>query len=203
MAIDKFQPHNTKHQDKKSMGDREENEDGNSEEILWRDSWLVHTCHPIRALKKRENCSAMTPSGHQRVKRSGWNSQKTRTFQPEWTKEQPKERQSTAWSSSQSNTTSRFPEPMVTLSLAPPPSLRLLLLLMGNRWTTSMSKVTAEPKVMAGSWLVISLPLTNTAPEHRHMTFRHRTAGYWTSSTVFQALQEYFAGKRSSFCKTQ
>lgn len=152
----------------------------------------------------------MTPSGHQRVKRSERSSQKTRTFQPEWTKEQPKERQSTAWSSSQSNTTSRFPEPMVTLSLAPPPSLRLLLLLMGNRLTTSMSKVTAEPKVMAGSWLVISLPLTNTAPEHRHTTFRHSTAGYWTSTgesfdeyltTVFQALQEYFAGKRSSFCK--
>lgn len=38
MAIDKFQPHNTKHQDKKSMGDQDENEDGNSEEILWQDS---------------------------------------------------------------------------------------------------------------------------------------------------------------------
>lgn len=163
------------------MGDREENEDGNSEEILWRDSWLVHTCHPIRALKKKkkENCSAIPPSGRQRIKRSERSSQKTRTFQPEWTKEHPKERQSTAWSSSQSNTTSRFPEPMVTLSLAPPPSLRLLLLLMGNRLTTSMSKVTAEPRVMAGSWLVISLPLTNTAPEHRHTTFRQSTAGYW------------------------
>lgn len=27
-----------------------------------------------------------------------------------------------------------------------------------------MSKVTEEPTVMAGSWLVISFPFTNTAP---------------------------------------
>lgn len=49
---------------------------------------------------------------------------------------------------------------MVTLSLEVPPSL-----LEGPRGTTSMSNVTVDPEVTAGSWFVISFPFTNTAPE--------------------------------------
>lgn len=48
---------------------------------------------------------------------------------------------------------------MVTLSLKFPPSLA------GPNCTISMSNVTVDPVVTAGSWFVISLPFTNTAPE--------------------------------------
>lgn len=48
---------------------------------------------------------------------------------------------------------------MVTRSLKFPPSLQ------GPSCTTSMSNVTVEPEVTAGSWFVISFPFTNTAPE--------------------------------------
>lgn len=109
---------------------------------------------------------------------SNQQAQNTSTFQPGWAKEQPKNRQSTPWSSSQSNTTSRFPEPIVTLSLKLPPSLRLLLLLIGSRLTTSISKVTAEPRVIEGSWLVISLPLTNTAPGEKRGEGERKEEGY-------------------------
>ncbi len=121
-------------------------------------------CKHLGSLITLKKCEVLNSS---RLDLSSSNNQNTSTFHPGCVKEQPKKRLSTTWSSSQSNTTSLFPEPIVTLSLKFPPSLGLLLLLTGKRWTTSMSKVTEEPTVMAGSWLVISFPFTNTAPGKR------------------------------------
>lgn len=118
-------------------------------------------CKHLESLIKLKELEVLNSS---RLDISSCNTQNTSTFHPGCVKEQPKKRLSTTWSSSQSNTTSLFPEPIVTLSLKFPPSLGLLLLLTGKRLTISMSKVTDEPTVMAGSWLVISFPFTNTAP---------------------------------------
>lgn len=52
MAIDKFQPHKNI-RTRKVWGTEMRMKTEILKRFLWRDSWLVHMCHPIRALKKR------------------------------------------------------------------------------------------------------------------------------------------------------